>query len=45
MICTRIPDILCIHVLLDFFGLGFTTCKAEQPLTGMELQDKEAQKD
>ena len=28
-----------------FFKLGFTTCKAEQPLRGMELQEKEAQKD
>ena len=25
--------------------LGFTTCKAEQPLQGMELQEKEVQKD
>ena len=24
--------------------LGFTPCKAEQPLRGMELQEKEAQK-
>ena len=24
--------------------LGFTACKAEQPLRGMELQEKEAQK-
>ena len=28
-----------------FFKLGFTPCKAEQPLRGMELQEKEAQKD
>ena len=28
-----------------FFKLGFTTCKAEQPLQSMELQEKEAQKD
>ena len=28
-----------------FFKLGFTPCKAEQPLWGMELQEKEAQKD
>ena len=27
------------------FKLGFTICKAEQPLWGMELQEKEAQKD
>ena len=28
-----------------FFQLGFTPCKAEQPLQGMKLQEKEAQKD
>ena len=28
-----------------FFKLGFTSCKAEQPLQGMELQEKEAQND
>ena len=28
-----------------FFKLGFTPCKAEQPIRGMELQDKAAQKD
>ena len=28
-----------------FFNWGFTPCKAEQPLKGMELQEKEAQKD
>ena len=28
-----------------FFKLGFTPCKAELPLQGMELQEKEAQKD
>ena len=27
-----------------FFQLGFTPCKAEQPLLGIELQEKEAQK-
>ena len=27
-----------------FFLLGFTPCKAEEPLQGMELQEKEAQK-
>ena len=26
------------------FYLGFTPCKAEQPLQGMELQETEAQK-
>ena len=30
---------------LVFFKLGFTPCKAGQPLQGMELQEKEAQKD
>ena len=29
----------------DFFKLRFTPCKAEQPLRGMKLQEKEAQKD
>ena len=28
----------------DFFELGLTPCKAEQPLRGMELQEKKAQK-
>ena len=27
------------------FSFGFTPCKAEQPLQGMELEDKEGQKD
>ena len=30
---------------LFFFQLGFTPCKAEQPLQGMELREKETQKD
>ena len=30
---------------LIFFKLGFTPCKAKQPLQGMELLEKEAQKD
>ena len=25
--------------------MGFTPCKAQQPLQGMDLQEKEAQKD
>ena len=29
----------------DWDALGFIPCKAEQPLRGMELQEKEAQKD
>ena len=28
-----------------FLQLGFTTCKADEPLQSMELQEKEAQKD
>ena len=28
-----------------FFKLGFTQCKAKQPLQSVELQEKEAQKD
>ena len=27
-----------------FFKLGFTSCKTEQPLQDMELQEKDAQK-
>ena len=34
--------IIYIHI---FFKLGFTPCKAEQPLQGMVLQEKETQKD
>ena len=29
----------------NFLKFRFTPCKAEQPLQGMELQEKEAQKD
>ena len=29
----------------DLFLIGFTPCKAELPLRGMELQEKEVQKD
>ena len=28
-----------------FFEFGFTPCKAQQPRKGMQLQEKEAQKD
>ena len=28
-----------------FKKMGFTPCRAEQPLQGMELQEKEVQKD
>ena len=31
--------------LFFFFKLGFPPCKSEQPLRGMELEEKEAQKD
>ena len=31
--------------MIAFFKLGFTPCKAEQPLWGVELKEKEAQKD
>ena len=34
-----------IQQVLQFFLLGFTPCKTQQPLRGMELQEKEAQKD
>ena len=34
-----------MHKKTFFFKLGFTTCKAEQPLQGMELQEKVTQKD
>ena len=30
---------------INFFKLGFTPCKAEQPLQGMELKEKEKEKD
>ena len=32
-------------IKIIFFLLGFTPCNAQQPLQGMELQEKEAQKD
>ena len=31
-------------IFIFFFKLGFTPYKAEQPLKGMELQEKEVQK-
>ena len=34
----------CYIFAFPFFLLGFNPCKAEQPLQGMELQEKEAQK-
>ena len=30
--------------MFDFFKMGFTPCKAEQPLWGMELQEKKYKK-
>ena len=30
---------------LFFVQMGFILCKTEEPLRGMELQEKEAQKD
>ena len=39
------PLILFILSIFLIFWLGFTPCKAEQPLRGMELQEKETQKD
>ena len=35
---------MCIDLVEAFFLLGFTPCKTEQPLRGMELQEKETQK-
>ena len=32
------------YTIIAFFKLGFTPCKAEQLLQGMELPGKEAQK-
>ena len=36
------PIIVSLYI---FFKLGFTPCKAEQPLRGMELQEKKRKKD
>ena len=33
-----------VQIFLSFFKLEFTPCKTEQPLRGMELQEKEVQK-
>ena len=35
---------MCFFFLKKKKKLGFTPCKAEQPLQGMELQEREAQK-
>ena len=34
-----------VQIWYNFLKLGFTPCKTEQPLRGMELKEKEAQKD
>ena len=34
-----------IYIYIYIYIFGFTPCKAEQPLEGMKLQEKEAQKD
>ena len=34
-----------IFSAIIFFKLGFTLCETEQPLQGMELQEKEGKKD
>ena len=40
-----ILNINSLMYIVAFFKLGFSTCKAEEPLQGMELQEKKAQKD
>ena len=35
-----LPKVQC-----SFLKMGFTSCNAEEPLRGIELQEKEAQKD
>ena len=42
---TALRKCLWIYHFFLFFKLAFTPCKADQPLQGMELQEKEAQKD
>ena len=34
-----------MYIYIYILKLVFTLCKAEQPLQGMELQEKETQKD
>ena len=34
-----------IGIYIYIYIFGFTPCKAEQPLEGMKLQEKDAQKD
>ena len=40
-----IVNINSLIYIVAFFKLGFSTCKAEEPLQGMELQEKKVQKD
>ena len=44
MYATQLTVLKHFYIFLFFFELGFTPCKAEKPLQGMELQEKEAQK-
>ena len=39
------PFFLQVPLMKHIFVLDFTPCKAEQPLQGMELREREAQKD
>ena len=41
----NIPKNYYENIISDFLKLIFTPCKAEKPLRGMELQEKEVQKD
>ena len=43
----KIAAAINLFLFFTFFNcdLGFTPCKAEQPLQGIELQEKEAQKE
>ena len=34
-----------LHAIFFFLKMGFTPCKTEEPLQGIELQEKEVQKD
>ena len=38
-------SVLDLNISVFFLKLGFIPCKAEQPLQGMELQEKETQND
>ena len=45
MICHKSIMPTKLHFLFFIFLIVIHLCKAEQPLRGMELQEKEAQKD